>query len=104
MLRSLVGSEMCIRDSFSTVNLTFTTLGPILPVEIRNHCLENINNTHAILAGGYGQTGSVNKTYLLNKNEMAWTPLPPLVSTGNLTRFLFITLNWIKMSKGKGVL
>ena len=54
--------------------------GHKLPMPVSSHCIANINDSHAILAGGYSDRSLIEaRVYLLNKEEGTWTQLPSLV-------------------------
>jgi hypothetical protein len=68
-------------DTKSTefVQLTGTTLGPDLPLEVSSHCLVSLNDTTVLLIGGYLHNGTTSKgTFFYNTDHKTWTDGPSL--------------------------
>jgi hypothetical protein len=61
------------------VQLTGTTPGPDLPLEVANHCLVSLNDTTLLLIGGYLQNRTRSKASIYyNTDHMTWTDGPSL--------------------------
>ena len=53
------------------------TPGPDMPLPLRGHCLQRLNETHVSLNGGHhGSTVYFNRTYLFEWENGLWTRLP----------------------------
>jgi hypothetical protein len=62
------------------VQLTGTTPGPDLPLEVAYHCLVSLNDTTALLIGGQLQDGTSSKfTWFYNTDHKTWTDGPSLI-------------------------
>jgi hypothetical protein len=62
------------------VQLTGTTPGPDLPLEVSNHCLVSLNETTLLLMGGYISGGASNSTYYYNTDHKTWTDGPSMIT------------------------
>jgi hypothetical protein len=72
-----LGSE--VTKSTELVQLTGTTLGPYLPLEVYSHCLVSLNDTTILLIGGCLRDGNETKaTYYYNTDHKTWTDGPSL--------------------------
>jgi hypothetical protein len=61
------------------VQLTGTSPGPDLPLEVAGHCLVSLNDTTLILIGGNLQSGTNSKaTWFYNTDHKTWTDGPSL--------------------------
>jgi hypothetical protein len=60
------------------VQLTGTTPGPDLPLEVAFHCLVSLNDTHVLLIGGKDGTFS-KATFFFNTDHKTWTNGPSLI-------------------------
>jgi hypothetical protein len=61
------------------VQLTGSTPGPDLPLEVSYHCLVSLNDTTLLLIGGRLQGGTYSKaTYYYNTDHNTWTDGPSL--------------------------
>jgi hypothetical protein len=61
------------------VQLTGTSPGPDLPLEVAGHCLVSLNDTTLILIGGRLQSGTYSKaTWFFNTDHKTWTDGPSL--------------------------
>jgi hypothetical protein len=61
------------------VQLTGTSPGPDLPLEVAYHCLVSLNDTTALLIGGQLQSGNFLKaTWFYNTDHKTWTDGPSL--------------------------
>jgi hypothetical protein len=73
----LDGSERTKSTEF--VQLTGSTPGPDLPLEVSYHCLVSLNDTTLLLIGGRLQGGTYSKaTYYYNTDHNTWTDGPSL--------------------------
>jgi hypothetical protein len=74
----LLGSGYTKSTEF--VQLTGTTPGPDLPLEVLDHCLVSLNDTTVILIGGQLQSGIYSKaTWFYNTDHKTWTDGPSLI-------------------------
>jgi hypothetical protein len=66
------------------VQLTGTTPGPDLPLEVSSHCLVSLNDTTLLLIGGGlpGKTYS-KATYYYNTDHKTWTDGPSMITARN---------------------
>jgi hypothetical protein len=63
------------------VQLTGTTTGPDLPLELGEHCLVSLNDTTVILIGGYLADLSYSRaTFYYNNDHQTWTEGPSLIT------------------------
>jgi hypothetical protein len=61
------------------VQLTGTTTGPDLPIEVKGHCLVSLNDTTVLLIGGNLKDGTTSKaTFFYSTDHMTWTDGPSL--------------------------
>jgi hypothetical protein len=73
----LLGSGYTKSTEF--VQLTGTSPGPDLPLEVAGHCLVSLNDTTALLIGGRLQSGTNSKaTWFYNTDHKTWTDGPSL--------------------------
>jgi hypothetical protein len=78
MTGSLAGSGRTKSTEF--VQLTGTTPGPNLPIEVFGHCLVSLNDTTALLIGGILQDRTRSKaTFFYNTDHKTWTVGPSLI-------------------------
>jgi hypothetical protein len=62
------------------VQLTGTTPGPDLPLEVGWHCLVSLNDTTVLFIGGWLQNGTTSKaTWFYNTDHKTWTDGPSLI-------------------------
>jgi hypothetical protein len=62
------------------VQLTGTTPGPDLPLEVYDHCLVSLNDTTVLLIGGVLQSGTTSKaTFYYDTDHKTWTDGPSLI-------------------------
>ena len=77
-------------EEYSEADAAFIE-GPELPMELFSHCFANVNETHAILTGGYtNRPASQEWAYLLDKEEGTWMQLPSMVRR-SFARFQSVT-------------
>jgi hypothetical protein len=69
-----------ITKSTEFVQLTGTTPGPDLPLEVYHHCLVSLNETTALLIGGNLPTTSSNATFFYNTDHKTWTDGPSMIT------------------------
>jgi hypothetical protein len=75
-----LGSGYTYTKSTEFVQLTGTTPGPDLPLEVAYHCLVSLNDTTALLIGGRLQSGTSSKaTWFYNTDHKTWTDGPSLI-------------------------
>jgi hypothetical protein len=75
----LTGGTGGYTKSTEFVQLTGTTPGPDLPLEVAAHCLVSLNDTTVILIGGKQQSGIFSKaTWFYHTDHKTWTDGPSL--------------------------
>jgi hypothetical protein len=68
-------------SSTEFVQLTGTTAGPDLPLELGKHCLVSLNDTTVILIGGYLPDWSYSRaTFYYNIDHQTWIEGPSLIN------------------------